>query len=545
MIDKAKERIQLRDRLKNLQSNFRNLWQNTADLIFPQTYPILETHTPGHDLMSMVHDTTAIIESENMASGLSNNIMPPGQLFYALRAGRKELNDIQRVRRYLGYLTEQSHEALFNSNFITQIDNVLQAWLTFGTGNVYSEWTVKTGLNFREYPIGMYQCIENAQGIIDTNIVTCKRTALQCVEEWGRENVGEAIAKAYDNAEKQQDKFDIVWIVRPRRNRNGQMLDNMNMPWESVYVAETDKHTIFESGYPEYPFHTPRYKVMYGEVYGRGLGTMALRSVRYLNRLRKDFAEMSNKWVNPPREVLESVDGTYDVTPGAINYVTQIPSSQAVFGEAKGAYPVGKDIIEYEREAIKEMFFKNVFETLAMLGKGDRRNELEIIERLKEGMKKLSKPIGRLFNELFDSLITRSVLLLIRNGQLPQPPEELQGEGFKIEYHGPLALALRDQQASALMYWVNSLGAMQAIFPGIQDNVEYDKAARDLGDSLGVKTDHIRPLRERDEIRKMRAEEQAKREALEMAQIAAQGYGQITKAPEPGSAAEQVQEAIG
>jgi hypothetical protein len=542
MDNKGKEIVDLRDRLKSQQNNFRTFWQDIANLIYPQTFPIVEILTPGTDLMSQVFDVTAILESENMASGLSNNIMPPGQQFFAVRPQVKKLMDMQRPKRYLGYVTEKTHEFMFNSNMGTQVDNVIHSWLAFGIGNLYTEWNVKTGLNFREYGIGMYQCSENAQGIIDTCVMTMPMTAEQCVERWGLENVGEQIGKAWADPDRKTDKFNIVWVVRPRNQRNPRKINNRNMAWESCFIGEDDKHTIEEGGYPEFPFSIPRYRVVYGEVYGRGLGTMGIRQVRYLNRLRKDFMEMSNKWVNPPREVLDTFDGQYDVTPGAVNYVTQIPSSREVIGETKGSPPVGKDMLEYEREGIREMFFKNVFEQLSMLT-GDRRTTIEIIERLREGMKKLSKPIGRLFNELFDTMITRSVLLLIRNGQLPPPPPELQGQGFKIEYYGPLALALRDQQSRGFQYWIEAAGLMEGIFPGIRDNVDYDKGFRDLGESLGVKTEHIRPVHERDAIRQQRQQQQQDMMDMQAAQMAAEGYGKVTKAPEEGSPAQQLQEA--
>jgi hypothetical protein len=96
------------------------------------------------------------------------------------------------------------------------------------------------------------------------------------------------------------------------------------MPFESIYVLEKDLTVLEEGGFNEFPFAVPRYQVIYREVYGRGRGTMMLPQVRTLNRLGKDYMEMSNKWVNPPKEVLDSFDGTVDVTPGALNYVTEV-----------------------------------------------------------------------------------------------------------------------------------------------------------------------------------------------------------------------------
>ena len=308
------------------------------------------------------------------------------------------------------------------------------------------------------------------------------------------------------------------------------------MPFENIVVQATDQIVLEEGGFDEFPFAIPRYQVIYRETYGRGRGTTMLPKVRILNRLARDYMEMSNKWVNPPKEVRESFEGTVDVTPGALNFVAEMGSIKPIDMGANGMYPVTKDILEYRREEIKQGFFHNAFAPLTDL-QGDRRNTTEIIERLKEGMKRLSKPLGRLFTELLSPEIQRSVLLLIRNGVIPPPPSELQGTPLKVTFINPLALALRDQQSRGLQYWVSAGAEMEQVFPGIVDNVNSDEAYRDLGESMGVKTSHIRKVEEVEALREQRAQAAAQQQQTEMAMAAAESYGKATKAPEQGSAA--------
>lgn len=533
---RAKEIIALRDREKARSGQFRTLYQSVSNFVFPQTYAIETQYAPGAELMNHLFDTTAVEEAENMASGLVNNLFPAGQRFFAIQP--TAARDDSEVKRYVSGLTEAVHEAMFNSNFIQQVSNTIHYWVTFGTGSLYSDWTPRDGLNYRDYAVGTYQLLENSRGIIDTILLTCPMTARQIVQEWGIENVGKTVAQAYEKPETRENCFDVVHRVGPRADydENETLRPATRMPFESVYVLEKDQIVLAEGGYDEFPFAVPRYQVIYREVWGRGRGVTLLPEVRSLNRLAKDYMEMSNKWVNPPREVLDSFEGNVDVTPGANNYVTTIPSFRAIEMGAAGAYPVTKDILEYRREFVRQGFFKNAFEALTNLS-GDRRTTTEIIERLKEGMKRLSKPLGRLFVELLTPVITRSTLLLIRNGVVPRPPAALQDRPFKIEFVNPLALALRDQQSRGGQYWVAALGEAAAVFPDVTDNVESDRWARDLGEALGVKTDHIAPMRD---VQKKRAERAAKQQQLEQMQMAmatAEGYGKTTKAPEEGSPA--------
>lgn len=531
---KAKDIIALRDRERQRQGPFRSLWQSVANLEFPQTYGIAGVQSPGAELMSEIFDTTAVEELENMTSGVANNLFPAGQRFFGFKPPSTHKED-EEAREYLYYLTEECHEHMFNSNYVAQTSNTIKYWTGFGTGANYSDWTVKDGLNYRDYAIGTYQCLENSKGIIDTIILTCPYTARQIRQDWPTKG-GAAVELAMSRPETANEEIDVIWVVRPRADRDPNRIDSANMAFESIYVQEKDQIVLDEGGYDEFPFAVPRYEVIYREVYGRGRGVALLPTVRQLNRRKKDYDEMSNKWVNPPKEVLESFEGQVDVTPGALMYVQQIPSIKALDMGANGMYPVTKDILEYYREEVRQGFFRYAFQALQTLT-GDRRTTTEIIERLKEGMKQLARPLGRLFIELLTPQITRSALLLIRNGVVARPPQSLQGQPMKVRLINPLALALEDQQARAGQYWVSAIGQAEALFPGIKDNVDEDKWARDLGEELGVKGDHIRPLRQVKAIRAGRQQQAAAMQAMQTAQVATDAYNKTTKAPEEGSLA--------
>lgn len=533
--NRAKEIVALRDREKANQSNFRNLWQSTADLIFPQTIGIQRTITPGTELMNSLFDTTGVEEAENTSSNIVSSLFPPGQKFFSVTVPQY-LRDDEDVQEYLPYLIEQVHEQIFNSNYIAQVSNTIHYWFVFGTGSLYSDWKKKLGLYYRDYSIGTYQCLENAAGVIDTKILTCPMTAAQCVEKFGFENVGKSIQESYAKPEGRQNRFEIIQYIGPRANYdpNPVLRPSTRAPVESTYVAEKDKHLIQEGGYDEFPFAIPRYSVIYGEVYGRGRGTMMLPKVRQLNRRAKDYDEMSNKWVRPPLEILDTFEGVVDLTPAAQNFVSEKGTINPIEMGAHGAYPITKDILEYYREGVREGFLRSAFEPITPL-KGDRRNTTEIVQRMSEGLKKQARPFGRLFGELLSPVVIRTIRLLVRNGVIERPPDSLMGTPLKVEFINPLALALRDQQAKGGQRWVAILGEAAQIFPEVLDNVEYDEWARDLGDSFGVKSTHIRPKRERDARRQQRATKQQQNEMMQMAGVGAEAYSRTTKAPEPGS----------
>lgn len=537
---KAEEIIKLQEREENRNANFRTMWQDTADLIFPRDSSITNVYSPGTPRTDNIYDTTAMDDSKIMADGLLSALIPAGEFFFKFNVSKDNPGGIkEEYKEYLDWATDKQHRAMFASNFLLQVAETLRSLIVFGTGNIFSEWTTKTnGLNYRDYDIGRYQILENSKGIVDTMILKFPFTALQAKEEWG-DKLGEKVKAALATAKRQNDTFWFIHLVRPRKERNRNLTDFLNMPFESIYVGVDDKNILDEGGFPEFPFHVPRWAKTSCEVMGRGIGTQILPQVRVLQTMLCDFIELGNKYVNPPREVLHTLEGEVDVTPGADNRVSEIPSTRSMIDLA-GNFPVTDKIIEMQREVVHKAFYRDVWAQFLDL-KGDRRTTVEIRARQLEGLRRMGQPAGRIQSELFDTLITRTLHLLIRNGEIPEPPEGL--EIFEIEYLGLMANALSSGQARGFQQWAAVGAELSEYYPGILDNVNYDEGFRDLGRSLGAKAEHINKPEQRDEIRQAREERLQQQQLLEAAQTAGKAYKDTSGAPEEGSLAGELQNA--
>ena len=522
-------------------ANFRNLYQETADLVFPRENQITSVQTPGAEKTDRIVDTTAIMASQEMASGLSQNLVPPGQPFFALQATDREVNKAERVRRYLSEISDITHEHLFSSNFLMQLNETLRSLSVFGTGCLFSQYDL--GLNFIDYDIGNYVIMENSKRRVDQIFVKFCYTATQAFEKWG-EKAGGLVVDAMKDSKTSNKTFEFLHYVAPRGTGNPLLKNNINMPFASYYIAIKDKIEIEEGGFEEFPYHVVRWSKSSNEVWGRGQGTFALPDVRMLQWMKAGLIECANKLNNPPLEVLESFEGEVRVGPGQINNVLELGSIRALQRDALGNFPISKDILLMQQEDVKNLFFNDIFKQLSDL-KGDRRTTLEIRERIGEGLQRLGPPIGRINEELFTPLINRNVFLLLRNGRLPEPPQELLGQDFKIEYIGRLALELKSHQARAAQGWVGDIASMAEAFPDALDVVNVDSTVKLLGTTRGVNVENINT----DEViaakRKARADQIAQQQALEMAQAAGKTYKDASGAAEAGSPAAALQEAMG
>ena len=527
--------IDVRNREKSRQSNIRTLWQDTSNYVYPYVQ-ITAKFEPGTRRTREIYDLTPLLDAEDMVSNLKHILFPAGQTFFAIKVGNEKLPD--NIQRYISKLTEAAHDAIFNSNFITEFDEVLRSLIIFGPASIYSDWTPKTGLNYRATTIGTYQLIENSKRLVDGIIISVDYTPKQAIEEFTEDKVGPEVVTASKDTKKSNDRFEFIYLIQPREIINPNLSGKFtgNMAWEEQVVNVKEKLTVLESGYREFPYHTARWKRPADEKDGRGIGTEMLPQIKVLNRMNRDFNEVGNKWANPARETLSSFEGKFRTFPGANNVVRELPSSKAVDQGLNGNFNITEASLDRQVGIIDRAFYKNAFAPIEDLT-GDRRTTLEIRERVRGKWPKIGTPVARIWYEQVAPLVERSILLLIRNGVVERPPAELEGVNFGLEFVSPFALELRSQQSKAFQEWAFIVGELEGQFPGATDNVDSDDAIQRLGRTLGVNTEDMASEEQRTEKREARALKE--QQALELAtlQAGSQAYGQTTGAPEENSPA--------
>jgi len=539
---KAKEYIAEYNLLAGKQSNSRSLWQRTGDAMWPYVQ-IDGGYTIGTDRTKEIQDTTPMLDMLDMVSGFLQVLIPSGQTFFEIKVSERYSRD-DTIQRYLSYLTEASHEKIFASNFMIKMAKVLISMITFGPGCIFTEWKRKKGgLNYKASNIGSYVVIEDDSENIIGSIHKFKLTAQQAHKLYG-DNAGPKISKAVEKPETMQEEFWFLYRVMPRENINPRLSRqfNLNMEYEATIVQIKDEHTVEEGGFPENPYAIGRWMRPEYEKDGRGIGTEMLPQINVLFDMAKNFKESGNRWNNPPRQALiNGVEGPVRVAPGSLNWVGAMDNIKALDSSLNGNFPITAESLDRQTAIIDRAFFKQAFDPLADL-KGDRRTTLEIQERIRGTLKKLGPPGGRIWGEQLTKALERSVLELIRNRDVEPPPAELAGIGFGIEYVGPLALALKSEQARGFQEWLNFVGQAHAQFPEkhVDDNIDFDDAIPRMGRTFGVNIEDMATVEERDAKREKRAKDLQEQKAMMAAAAASKAYKDASGSPEEGSPAEAV-----
>jgi hypothetical protein len=537
--------VTMANREKSKAQNFLSLYQQVADLMYPVENQITDFKTPGEDKSLDFRDPAGMIGLDKATSGFISAWIPKDREFFGIRIKNRQIAELDHIKRWTHLAVQIAHDELFESNFMQQLQQTVKATIGFGIGSLFSEFSLKKlALNFKDRHISNYVIKQDVDGRVNTHILFLDLTAAQAAEEFPYP--GEDIIKDANNLEREGKIHRFIQIIRERTNRNADLVTISNSPFESVVVNVRDKRVVDEGGYREFPYAVPRWERSSNEKYGRGRGTIGLSLVKELQQMRIDFLECGNKWNNPPLETVDAnIEGEIDTSPGGRTSVMEKGSVNTIPPAAMGSFPITREILEMQRDLIKnEIFYNDIFQQFRNL-RGDRRVTLELQLRYEEGLDEMVAPVINMESELFDPMLTRVVLLLIRHGKIPKPPAELSGMPFGIEYKGKLAMAMKQYQSQAILKFSQILPSIDAAYPGAKDTINMDRAMPDIAMSMGIKSEHLSTPEEIAAIRQKREADLQQLRMLQAAQVAGQAYKNTTKAAEDDSAAKQVMESVG
>ena len=214
----------------------------------------------------------------------------------------------------------------------------------------------------------------------------------------------------------------VLHVVAPRTERDPDKIDNLNMPFESLYILCEGPVLLEESGYPEMPYAVARLEVLAGELYGRGPATIALPEVKSLNEMAKLQLDGSNMRLRPPLDVpLNAYVNPIQLIPGYKNLNQDEGGRRITALNVAGDLQYTAKDIELQQNKVKEIFYNDQL----YLRTNAEMTATEVQKRSEIQMQLMGPWQGRLELELFEPMINRILGILIRQGDVPPPPQEL------------------------------------------------------------------------------------------------------------------------
>jgi len=521
------------DELFKEQVNWRHTWQDVSDYFYPVKANIETLETPGEVRAQERYDYTGEEMLLKAAAGIVGWVTPIGTRWIVLEPKNKKAP--QEIKDWFRICSEILLEALASSNFYMSWHEDVIDGLMFGTSCLFIEGGDEKDLNFVSWPISTWAFTMDSEERPDYICRKWDWTARQAVSEWGEENVGEEVLKAYKagspDCEKKFTFYHAIYKRKEGEYKEGPTTGD-NRPWASVYVSNIDKHLIEEDGYYELPAPIGRILKSNSEKYGRSPSIGTLPVAKMLSRMEYDTLLAIEKMVNPPWIAPDDSDYDPDNRPNGVTYY-KAGSKEPKQQEYKNRIDLAEATKAFYRGVIERAFFVDMFQMLTQIGANNRQfpTATQIHGMLEERVGLFTPIFSRLTQEKLNPTIERVFSILFRKGAFPRPPANIAewGGEYEISYNSRIALAIKSLQNNQLFQAMEFIRGMTEIDPAARYAIKATTATRGALTNMSLPQDWIRDENEIEEM--VEAEEQAARMAQTM-EIAKTGAEAASKLPQ-------------
>lgn len=532
----AEQIIKKFDQLKAERYNFESQWQEVCDYILPRKNDIISQSVPGTKKGQALFDSTAIHANELLAGALHGMLTNPSSVWFNLTTGERELDEQDDVRKWLQKTSDKINDVLNDSNFQTEIHEVYTDLGTIGTACMDIMKDDDKIVIFHARHMSEIVVEESNKGIIDSYYRDFKWGARQIVEEFGIENVGQAVTEAYKS--NRPELFQIIHAVYPRRLEEGdkEKKGPKYYKFGSKYVLKKDRHELSESGFKTFPAVIPRWTKVTGEVYGRSPGMTCLPDVKMLNKMMETVLKGAQKAVSPPLMVPDDgfINGKIRTTPDAINYYRSGTTDRIESFGHDARIDFGYQAVEDVRKRIRSCYYVDQLQ----LNDGPQMTATEVVQRNEEKMRMMGPVLGRQQSELLAPMIDRIFDILVEENIIDKKdiPGALRGKNLKVRYSSLVAKAQRTSEAQNISRTIEAIAPFAQTDPSVMDNFDPDAVARFSANIFGLPAEI---LRTQDEIKGIR---QGRQQAQQAAQQQQQQMEQSQQVKNVGPTAIQAKE---
>ncbi|MDK2957864.1 MAG: hypothetical protein PWQ57_3362 [Desulfovibrionales bacterium] len=526
--------------LERRREPYHALWEDIANYAGPSFGGFTSDKEYPVEPEAEVVDTTLRRSAAILSSGLLSFLSSPSQRWFRLTHPDRSAADDKQVRVWLQQVEDVFYGVLTRSCFYAHQHTAYHISGLFGVKALYVDEAPDGELRFMARPLQELYLAQDHLGRVDTVFRRFKLSARQAVQAFGREQVGEAVRRAADDG-RDEETFTFLHAVYPAEDKKLAK----GMPVASVYLDLDGQRTLSVGGFEESPYIVDRWQEHPATAYSADWpGLSAIADSRMVNEMKRLILESGQLAAAPPLWVPDDgFVGRISMEPRAINYYDKAAGNQiSDFGpmSAGGDPRFGLDLLNMSRRDIQEAFFVDLFLTVRQrIQQGGAPTATEISELAQEKMFLLGPMLYRQ-QESFDRLFNRMFRLLWRRGEIPPPPRTLKGRPFDVDYVSPLALAQKEAQTKAILQTYRDVAPIAQVDASVLENFKHDVILRRIAEQRGFPQTGLRSEQEVAEFRARKAEAVQQSELQSVAGQMMERYGDLSKAPEEGSPAEEV-----
>ena len=530
-------------------------WVEILEHLFPDLARYLAGETEGGrgDISySKIFDGSPSLACETFGEGVSAVMTHPAQKWMAIEHELPMLSERPDIEEWQEECSDLMLKALNRGNIYECLTQSYKEMGAIGNAAALLDEHPKYFIHGHNFAPGEYYLGTNRWGRVDTCYRKFKLSVAQMVQQFGLNAVSQTIRDAW-KANRRREEFVVVHAIEPVNADPMKGVDDRiptGAQWRSVYyergakggeLGERDAGLLDVSGYYENPVMTMRLDVSSTSVYGVGRGNVALGDMKALMWWTAKLERAAEMEVDPP--TLESTGNTarlspLSTAPGARNKynenATGKPSAGRLFESRFDPEQARARIYELS-ERIDKIFYRDAFQKFSDMKTSADLRLPQIAEISAEKLLRMASTTQRVIPGL-NVLIDRLFGIMARRGELPEPPEDIQGDELNIVYQSMIAKAQRESGVANLERFggfvgqlAQSLGTMDPV-----DKFNSDEAIERYADHLGVSPKTVRSNDEAGKIRQQRAAAQAAQLAGQVAQDATGAAKTLSETPTEG-----------
>ena len=526
----AEECKDLWDRDAQCRGSLLNHCQECAEYFLPRRSTVTSKKELGGKRMQRVFRSTGLRALTTWATGMMNGIFPANSVFHMNKLRGVQIEDTPNVaREWLENVASAQYEAVMESNASEALHNAFLDEGLFGTSCVFVGESDKPNqvLFFRNFSIESYTLTEDAEGVPNGCVVMDTYTTAQLVEKFG-----DAVPKSIrggGNVEEMTKSHKVIFGVLPnpeydstKTMRRGKDVPN-NRPYRYVYALYNGLDVLETGGYYEFPFVITRVNKSYDEKFGRSPAMDALAECKMHNKTAEYDIAATERLIRPSYIVdSTSIMGPVNPQPGAV-----ISADFSKGGSVVQPFPTtdnpswGERLEEKTKQSIDSIFMVDVFVTVSLESLGQPNiTATQWTMAKNERLAQLGPNLRVNEREKIRPLMDRVFGILWRNGMIPDPPEEIAGMQFISQPTSPLFSAVENAfEVEALNRTIGYCAQVMQVKPDIWDNMDLDAGFNLIAAAGGTAARTTRSPEEVEKIRKDRAEQQAREQAMQMAMV--------------------------
>lgn len=539
--------LKLKAAMQIERSSFITHWRAIGDYILPRRHRFQVTDVNRGERRNLnIIDSTATLALRTLRSGMMAGVTSPARPWFILSTGDADLDEREDIKWWLHDTTRRMRSVFSKSNLYNVLPSLYSDLGGFGTGAMLIEEDFDSVVRFYSFPVGSYMVANDEKMKVRTFFREFRYTVGQVVEKFSPrnakneptfENISDYTKDLYKTGQT-ETWINVDHAIYPNPEYDPARVGSKFKRYRSVYYEAGGEGTgamrigdkvLRDKGYDRFPVLVPRWETTGEDIYGTSCpGMEALGDVKQLQKGETRGMQAIEKMIFPPMvgsPRLKKVRTS--LLPGDITY-----NDEQQNGAFKPAHEVDFRISELEskqdqvRRRISRAFYEDLF---LMLAQSDRRQitAREIEERHEEKLLALGPVLEQLNQDLLDPLIDNTFEVMLSQGLIAEPPEELAGRELKIEYVSIMAQAQKAVGISTIergvRFVVDLATAKQDA--SVYDKLDVDQAIDEYFDALGTPPRMVRGDERVEALRAGRAEA----EAAMQQQEAIRGGAEIAK----------------